>query len=244
MLDANESPPYWSKNMPMNGFCGAIVAELASVSGVEANIQYKPLKRMIEEDENNDLGNPSFFLTNQDFTSIIPIAVYHVALFQYLPNHSQRIHVRTLSDMKGYKVGMLKGTLVDRSSFVNAGIIIDESYSQESLFKKLQKGRLDFVIEAELVGQTTIHQLFADEHQKFTFDILPKSAAPIAILISKQQVDAKDISNALRRGLEQIRENGRYAEIQNKYYPDFTIPRHYFKELNRFSIIYQEEGQY
>jgi len=197
---------------------------------------------MISDDTNNDLGNPFFFLGNQEFSDIIPIAVYHVALVQYLPNHMQRIQIRTLSDMKGYKVGMLKGTLVNRSAFEQAGILIDESYSQQSLFKKLQKGRLDLVIEIELAALTTIHQLFPEELAKFTVDLLPKSEAPIAILISKDQADAKKIGQSLRNSLNQILKNGRYADILYKYYPDMMIPDHYYRELNRFSILYKEAG--
>ena len=244
VLNTNESPPFWSQTMPHQGFCGEIIEALSKRSGVQTTITFVPLTRMISDDSNNDLGNPSFFLGNQDFAAIIPIAVYHISMFQYLPNHKQKLEVQSLADLKGYRVGMLKGTLVDRSAFLRADIALEESYSQDSLFKKLRKGRLDFVIEIDLVGNSLIEQLFKQESSQFNHDTLTKFEAPIAILISTQQPHAQAIASAFRSALEEIIRDGTYDTILNKYYSDNDlVPASYIKQLKRFSVMYQEQSE-
>jgi len=243
VLDANESPPYWSESMTGFGMGGEIVQAISRAAGVTTVLSFKPLQRMIAEDDNNDLGNPVFYLRNQDFAAIIPIAVYHVALFYYKPNHDgEAFSVVSLADLKGFKVGMLKGALVDRSAFARAGIDVEESYSQASLFRKLRKGRIDLVIEVELVGRQMIRNLFPDEIDAFAVNPVEQSEAPIAILLSQQQPDAAAVAQAYRRGLQTIVDSGEYSAIVKKYYGAGLLPEHYMPELEHFSRLYRFVG--
>jgi len=238
-LDANESPPYWSASMPGQGMCGELVQAIARASGIELAIQFKPLNRMIEDDANNDLGNPAFFMRNQEFAAIIPIAVYHVSVFRYQPNHQKPLIIRSLEDIKGFRVGVLKGTLVDRSYFASAGIRVEESYSQASLFRKLHKGRIDMIVDIDLSGHHMIHDLFPDEVDAFAVDIIEKSESPIAILLSLQLADGSKVAKHLREGLERIKASGEYQAIVEKYYASGSLPGHYMAELALFSFLYQ-----
>jgi len=237
-LDANESPPYWSETMPKDGMCGEIVHAVSQAAGIVSHIHYKPLTRMIEDDQNNDLGNPAFYMGNQDFAAIIPICVYHVGLFYYRPNHPDGIAVRSIEDLRGYKVGILKGTLVDRAIFMKAGVEFEESYSQESLFKKLRRGRIDLVIEIDLVGQKIIDRLFPEQHDNFVATIVPRSDRPISIMISSGYPDAEHIGGLYKKGLQTIRASGIYQQILENYYGKGNVPEHFMKELDRFAYIY------
>ena len=241
VLDANESSPYCSSSLPENGMCGEIVHAIARVSGLQLTIQFKPLQRMIEDDANNDLGNPEFFMRNQEFAAIIPIAVYHVSVFHYRPGQ-KTITVRSLNDLKGFRVGVLKGTLVDRAYFASAGIQIEESYSQASLFRKLHKGRIDMVIDIDLSGRQIIRDLFPNEVDAFAGDVIPESQSPIAILLSMKLADGKIVAKRLREGLEKIRASGEYSAIVAKYYPDGKLPEHYLPALDRFSFLFKFAG--
>ncbi|GAV20375.1 polar amino acid transport system substrate-binding protein [Mariprofundus micogutta] len=239
-LDANESAPFWSASLPGNGMCGEIVQAMSKAADVEASISFKPLKRMIENDANNDLGNPAFFMKNQEFSAVIPIAVYHVSIFYYLPNQPHDSSAMPLEHLKNHKVGLLKGTLVDRSSFEQLGIQFEESYSHQSMFKKLRKGRLDMVIEVDLIGQQIIRNLFPDEVEQFGVAVMPRSDAPIAVLLAENQPDSIALGKRLRDALQQVRDNGEYQRILDKYYSSETLPKNYFNQLDRFSYLYAE----
>jgi len=174
---------------------------------------------------------------NQAFSAIVPIALYHPAVFSYLPNHRHHAVVHSLTDLKGHKVGLLKGVLVDRSALERAGVVFEESYSQESLFKKLRKGRLDLVIEIDLVGKNLIHELFPDEQSDFSIDRIDKAESPIAIMISEKQPDSAAIAAALRKGLQQIRDSGEYRAIVEKHYGGI-LPDGYMRTLDRYTMLY------
>ena len=75
ILEANEAPPFWSKKLPHDGIAGEIVHAISEAADIHTKIVFKPLSRLIDDDENNDLGNPAFFIVNQDFAHIIPIAL-------------------------------------------------------------------------------------------------------------------------------------------------------------------------
>ncbi|ATX82112.1 amino acid ABC transporter substrate-binding protein, PAAT family [Mariprofundus ferrinatatus] len=237
-LDANESPPFWSESMPNDGLCGEIVHAASEAVGLVSQINYKPLKRMIEDDSNNDLGNPEFYMGNQDFAAVVPVCIYHVGLFYYAPNHAEKVEVSRIEDLKGYKVGILKGTMVDDSLFTTAGVTFEESYSQESLFKKLIRGRVDLVIEIDLVGKKIIDRLFPAEHDNFVATTIPGSAMPIAVLISADYPDAERVGALYRLGMARIKQSGRYREILETYYGKGKVPDQMDEEMKRFEYIY------
>ena len=195
---------------------------------------------MIDDDNNNDLGNPAFYMGTQEFSAVIPIAVYHMAVFHYLPNHPSHPEIHEVKDLEGHKIGILKGTLVDRSQFEKAGITFEESYSQESLFKKLQKGRIDLVIEIDLVGKTMIKRLFPSDGERFSSILIPKSESPIAILLAEKQLNGNELGVRYRQGLQKIRLSGEYETILNKYYGPDGLPEHYMRAMERFNIIYND----
>lgn len=237
-LDANESPPYWSANMPHQGMGGEIVHAISEEAGLVSHIHFKPLSRMIEDDNNNDLGNPDFYTPNQAFADIIPIAVYQASFFYYAPDHPAGISIRRLQDLRGYRIGILKGTLVDRAYFEKAGIEFETSYSQDSLFKKLRLGRIDLCLEVDLVGHHIISRLFPGQRDDFASIHLPKSKAAIAILLAEGYPDARAIGKKYRKGLQRIIRNGKYREILAKYYGKGKIPGDWFDTLQKFERLY------
>lgn len=239
ILRANESLPYWSKTLPHNGLGGELVEAISRAGGVESTIEFVPLKRMIEDTTDNNLGNPVFYMDNQDFAAIIPIAITQVGLYYYNPLHDKQVTFNSLNDLKGFRVGALSGTVTDRAIFEQAGIIFETSYSQESLFKKLQHGRLDFVLELDLVGQQTIAEIFPAERKNFAVIALPKSVSPIAIMLDKNYPNVDNIAYRYRQGLAKIIKDGSYSEIINTYYYPQSPPELWLKELNHFSRLYQ-----
>lgn len=241
VLEANEAPPFWSKEMPYNGIAGELVHAISEAGDINSRIIFKPLSRLIDDDENNDLGNPAFFMINQDFSEIIPIALYHVSLYYYAPNHKKRLELKSIDDLKGLKIGTIKGTLIDVHYFEQNAIMFKESYSHESLFKKLKLGRIDMVIEIELVAEQTIKKFFEKEASNFVKINLSNAASPIAIMLAEELNNSEWIANRYRIGLEKIIQDGTYQNIMKKYYIDERLPQNWFDDLKHFEELYQSE---
>ncbi len=243
VLWANEAPPYWSKILPNDGIAGEIVYAISKACGIKSEIVFKPLSRIIEDDTNNDLGNPAFFIANQDFAAIIPIGLYHVSLCYYDPKHKDKFVFKSLADLKGKKIGIIKGTLVDNTYFHQEGVFFEESYSHESLFKKLKLGRLDMVIEIDLVVQQTLKKFYPKEIDNFKQVDISAASSPIAIMLASEYPDAKNIAKKYRQGLKKIIQNGTYEKILGKYYIKGTLPDGWFKELERFEQLYKMDEE-
>lgn len=237
-LEANESSPYWSRALPLDGMAGEIVHAISKEAGLISKIEYKPLKRLIEDDANNDLGNPAFYMRNQEFEAIVPIAIYYTSIFYYRERFKEPLRVRSLADLKGYRVGVLKGTIVNMAVFERAGVQFEESYSQESLFKKLKHGRIDLCVVIDLVGQQIIKELFPNELDAFEELKLSGSAAPIAIMVAQNSSNPPLLGERYRAGLRSIIESGRYNEILERYYGRGEVPQNWYLQLKRFQRMY------
>lgn len=238
VLEANESPPYWSKSLPGGGLGGELVQAISEAANLKTRIDFVPLSRMIEDRNNNDLGNPEFYMAEQEFAAIIPLALTEAAIFYYRPHFGVAPKIANFDDLKHYKIGVLKGTLIDRRAFERMGLHFESSYAQGSLFKKLKLGRVDLVFEIDLVGQQMIAQLFPEQRHEFIRQPLPNSISPIAIMIDAEYPRAEEIAAAYRKGLAAIIANGRYQKIVEKYYPDGRLPKGWFSHLQRFQQLY------
>jgi len=238
ILEANESAPYWSQSLPLDGMAGQIVHAISAAAGLTSVIKYKPLKRLIEDDSNNDLGNPAFYMRNQDFESIVPIAVYYVSVFYYKPRFKKPLNITGIKDLKGYKVGVLKGTVVNKAAFERAGLHLEESYSQASLFKKLQRGRIDICVEIDLVGRHVIKHTFPDNTADFAEFKLTRSVSPIAIMIANNSDNPPGLGERYRKGLAAIINSGKYNEIIEDYYGKNFMPKNWHQQLRRFQKLY------
>lgn len=239
VIDANESVPYWCRSSPGGGLGSELVHAMSAAAGLTTQIHFVPLSRMIEDRSNNDSGNPEFFMWQQEFAAIIPIAVSKMSLFYYRPHHPEPLlEVNDFNDLKPYKIGVLKGTLIDRQAFDQIGLTFETSYTQASLFKKLKVGRIDLVIEIDLVGQQMIDQLYPELVDDFVRIPLPNTVSPIAIMIDANYPSADSIAERYREGLANIIANGRYQQIVERYYPDGKLPDGWFDNLNRFQLMY------
>lgn len=252
ILEANEAPPYWSENMEHNGMAGEIIQAISKVQGISSKIKFKPLTRLIKDDTNNDLGNPDFFIPYQDFADIITIALYHTSLYFYEYNHEKnnlsgthhshiKYKLKSLEELRGKKVGLIKGAFIDKRAFRHYGIIFETSYSQASLFKKLKLGRLDYVFAINFVAQDIIQKNFSDESEDFIIMKIKGSYSPITIMIAQEQKDAHVYAKKFKEGLKIIILNGTYDNILKKYYGSQEIPTDWFKDLERFNQLYQTE---
>lgn len=240
VLEANESAPYWCSTIATGGLGCELVQAISTAAGLETRIDFVPLSRMIENRNNNDLGNPEFYMAEQEFAAIIPIAISQVSLFYYRPHFADQPQISSFNDLKRYRLGVLKGTLIDRRLFESMGLYFESSYAQASLFKKLKLGRLDLVFEIDLVGQQMIAQLYPDQIDDFGRIPLPNSISPIAIMLDADYPHAKDIAMRYRKGLSAIIADGRYQRIVEKYYPDNQLPADWFAHLQRFQRLYAD----
>ncbi len=234
VFDSTDTPPFWSKRLPADGMCGEILHTIAEQIKVKVHIKYIPVGRISwHYKHGNHLGNPRFWLGHQQFSAIVPIAMFRTAFFYYRP-HLGTIDYKTIHSLKGYTLGVLIGTVDDLSYFEAKGIDLYQSASESLLIKMTKVRRIDLCALAKLTGQTTIRSLFPDEVDQFAHIDFPESVVPIAIMIDSQQPEGKQLGENFRKGLKSIIDSGVYAMILEKYYGKGAIPDDWFEYLDKF----------
>lgn len=233
ILQVNESSPIWSQKLPSGGMGSEIIEAISKEMDIKTRIEFIPLKRLIADITNNDLGNPLFYMDNQEFAAIIPIALSYNSFFTY-KNDAQSVLSNTIP--KERRIGILKGTLSKKGLSEHLGFF-DQSSSHASLFKKLKAGRLDLVMELNLVGRETLKNLFPNSVGDFNIEIIPQSVSPIAILIDIDYPNANAIASLYKEGLSRIIKNGVYQSILEKYHKS-PLPDNWYSDLSKFTAIY------
>ncbi len=239
LLQANESSPIWSETLPFGGMGAEIVQAISKEMGIKTRIEFVPLKRMIADTTNNDLGNPIFYMNNQDFAAIIPIAVSYNSVFSY---HKGSRQLSSIMASKEKRIGILTGSITNLGLLSHLGTF-EESYSTNSLFKKLKAQRIDIVVALDLVGLETIRTLFPDQVDLFDSQMIPASASPIAMMIDRKYPDANTLALRYQEGLHRIIKKGTYQKILEKYYNKTPIPANWHSDLSKFEKIYSTSLQ-
>ncbi len=234
VFQVNSNPPIWSEKTSSGGMGSEIIAAISKEMGIKTRIAFVPLKRLIADTTNNDVGNPLFYMNNQDFAAIIPIGVTYSTLFTY----HKDVHKKSDALFgSGKRIGVLAGTSGTHAGLEKFGIF-EESYTKKSLFKKLKAGRVDMVIDFYLPGKETIAELFPNEIDHFDFQLIPESAAPIALMIDSNYPDGARIGKRYQEGLHRIVKNGVYHKILEKYFVNTTIPPYWYADLLKFENLY------
>lgn len=230
ILQVNESSPIWTEKLPLGGMGSEIVQAISKEMGMKTRIEFVPLKRLVADTTNNDVGNPLFYMNNQEFAAIIPIAVSYNSFFTYDNDANS-------ATPKVKRIGVLKGALSNISLSKKFGSF-EESYSHKSLFKKLKAGRLDLVLELDLVGREMISQLFPDESERFNAQVVLNSNSPIAIMIDVNYPNANAIGFRYQEGLDRIVKNGVYRKILEKYHENSLVLPRWQSDLSKYKAIY------
>ncbi|MBF0508480.1 MAG: transporter substrate-binding domain-containing protein [Deltaproteobacteria bacterium] len=235
---SSETPPLCSPALPEDGMAGEILHTISREINVRSVIRYIPIKRLRKDLKHNHLGDPENF-AGQEFSSFIVIAVFRSSFFYYRPNHLQGIIYKTLADLKGYTLGVMRGALEDRSYFDKLGIKVEESNSETSLFKKLKNGRIDLCAVIEVSGIFTINKLFPLESPDFEKIEISKSVQPLAIMFDKDYPGGGELGRKYETGLDKIISDGKYKQILEKYYGKGNIPAEWFIQMEKFKYLFR-----
>ena len=232
---STETPPYWSATLPNNGFGGSLLRLVSAHAGVNYQIEYQPVKRFSDRAATYIVGDPDLLnarIQGQQ-RAIFPIGIFRSAFFFYSPHHAV-IDIRSMRDMSGHTLGVLRGSIADKPAFVRHGIKVEESDSVDSLLKKLKKGRVDFCILVAGSGRHAVQRLFPNEQDNFPHVIIPGLTRPLAIMIDAQSPEAKSIAKRYRQVLKSALHSPQYQAIVADFYEQDGIPPDWDAQLESF----------
>ncbi len=236
---SSDTPPFWSPALPKDGMAGEILHAIFAEINLRSRILYFPLKRLQTDLRNNHLGNPENFAAQQ-FSAVIPIALYRAAFFYYKPRHKKGITYKKSEDLSGHTIGMIRGTLENADYFDRNVIKITEANNEQLLFRQLKEDRIDLCAVIMEAGEFTIKKEFPAEVDNFVAIEIPNSFGPITVMIDWNYPDGKRLGAKIDKGLKEIIANGKYLQILEKYFGQGRVSSDWFIELEKFGSKYQQ----
>lgn len=216
VFDSTETPPIWSAALPSGGMGGELLRLLSDAAGVSYSINYLPASRFSKSTAPYIVGNPNLLKIERN-RAIFPIGVLHLAYFYYPAKHKP-IPINRLADISGHTLGVLRGTIEDRTQFDHLKIKVQEADSIESLLRMLQKGRVDVAFMVEPAGEYAMRRDFPGEERDFVVSRLPNSAMPIALMVDMDAPNGADIAKRYRLALDKTLHDPQYEAILRKHH--------------------------
>jgi polar amino acid transport system substrate-binding protein len=236
---SSDTLPFFSPDLPEDGMAGEMLHAIFAEIGIKSRILYFPLKRLQRDLRGNHLGDPVNF-TGQQFSAVIPIALYRAAFFYYRPRHKEGIIYKNPEDLNGYTIGMIRGTLENKGYFEKKSIRIIEANNESSLFRQLKEGRIDLCGVIKEAGEFIVKKEYPDETDNFVPIEIPKSLGPVTVMIDRNYTHGRELGVRVEEGLKEIMENGKYLQILEKYYGKGNVPDDWFADLEKYRNRYRQ----
>lgn len=208
-------PPYYSADLPKNGFLTALVAAAFKAVDQPVTVRFVPWKRamvLVEKTEADillgvrstaDRRQTFLFSDVVYYDEIVFIARKTVALNTY----------NSLRDLQGYTIGVGRGFAYqpdfDRADFLNKV----EATNYDDNIRKLVYGRLDMVAGSKAPNLFALKQLVGPSLGDFKILKPPLNRAGLHIAVSRDLENGEQIIADFNRGLKQILSSGAFDAI-------------------------------
>lgn len=211
-ISIGEQPPLLSSQ---GGIVNLVIAEALLRASFQVEYHWLPIGRMLknlEEDSLDVYVTPSNTQGQQnphvDFLSARGVFFFRVS-------EMKRPSFKKLEDLAGYRVATVINSPLT-PLFKKAGILVDEG-PFESLFKKLEAGRVDFTATADVGGILTIASLFPGREHEFDFTEFSYSEIRSG-LYAKPGPRGTALLAAARRGLASMKADGTLAKMLASFF--------------------------
>lgn len=217
-VDIGEQPPLLSAK---GGLVNRVVEDALSRSGVKVEFNWLPIGRILTllEDDRSDVYVTPSNTAGQQNPHIDLLSARGVFFFKKamgLPI------VRKLEDLAGKRVGTVTNSPL-RPLFEKAGIIVDEG-PFETMFDKLDAGRVDFVSTADVGGILTIRAKYPSRGNEFDSTDFSYTEIKVGLYV-KDRPELRSILEDCRRGFDAMKADGSLIHVLK----DFFGPEHYRK---------------
>lgn len=157
---------------------------------------------------------PSFTLNEN------PLIYASIVAFFPKAKYPSGLGVKAPADLKGKTVGVVRGT-GSVSVLQTAGANLDMADDKDLLIRKLEAGRYDIAVIADLTGLGSLQSLFPDKINNYKYELVYNS--PIDLIFSKKAPNAAGLKAKYDSGIAKIKADGTFLKILARYYPNGQI---------------------
>jgi len=223
IVAAFEYPPIY-QNAENKGLSCEIVTEAFKAAGVDVDVQFYPVNRMINVVKNGEavcgIGG-SILFSAPDIAAEVRVSEpvqYVVQTFLYdSRKFPERITFSELKDMSRYRIGVLNGSGIMRFLAKTPELTLDKNTTHEGSAKQLQLQRIDLWAIVDLTGTKYMKELFPKEVQYYRYT-KAYNLGDVSVVFSKKLDPDNAYNRRFMKGLAIIKKNGTYMRIMAKYY--------------------------
>ncbi len=218
-LATGDWAPYVSDKMSGYGVTAEIITAAFKTVGIEVKYSLMPWKRCEEE-----VAAGKFFATfpyaktpeRQPKFNFSQKFITSRSVFFFVSDKFNSFHWTTLADFKPYMIGGTLGYWYE-ADFKKAGLKTEFVSNNDSNFLKLLTGKVDFILEDELVGKDLVKRIAPDQLSKLKTLKPAFNTFDLHLMISKTFPGADELTKKFNEGLTKIRASGDYKKILAKY---------------------------
>ena len=135
-----------------------------------------------------------------------------------ISHHKIKLEFASLKDLAGHTVGIARDYGYPED-FLSSDLFVRETAnSLEQNLKKIVYGRIAITVGDELVARYTALSKFGDAHSLFRYSKAAIDIHQYHAGVSRQNPAYEDITAALNKGFEELRDSGRFQKIMSRHF--------------------------
>ncbi|MFY0618483.1 substrate-binding periplasmic protein [Shimia sp.] len=198
---AGEWAPYIGSELPESGLHTQRVREVMKAAGYDIELEYMPWKRSFEMTKKGDFVATFSWSRTDDridefYYPEVPVDAQTDVIFYSHTKYPDGLNVSSIDDIQaqGLTVIGYSGYWYE-AEYQNRGMDMRTVTSPESAWKMLQSGRADVLIENQVVGEMSLHDVLGDQAGDIRQAAEVRSA-PVYVLFSRQHPDGAALRDA------------------------------------------------
>ena len=222
VLASDPWQPHYGPDLVNQGYVVEVAREAFSRAGHNLKVEFVPWGRAYKLARKGVYdGLLGAFLT-QERTEIFEysqsIGQSRITIFW---NKEDKFEFSRLSELKGLKIGVVKGYhYFDEFNQANYLIKMETYHSAENV-DLLLKDRIDMLIGSQEVVEYVLRSRFPDSINKLTSLKVPLKVNELYIPISKSVADHSQLVAEFNQALAEMKLDGTYAEIVTKHNKEY-----------------------
>lgn len=213
-----EWAPYYGKDLNDGGFMTEITRKALKRAGWDYQIEFMAWNRAIGlcKQGKLDMVQGAYFSEEREKEFLVTDS-YAASELVFFAKTGSGISYQKLEDLKGKKVGLIKGWTYPDSITKASFLTIEYTDKTESNIKKLIAGRVDLIVGSRKVVIDVANRKVPGKIDQLVILDPPITKNPLINVISRKTANGKDVVDAFNKGLKMIQEDGTYDAILKKH---------------------------
>ena len=213
LIVTSDYAPYVGENIENQGFLTQMIEEALKTCGFEYEIKFYPWARCREMVENGQAWAtyPYGHSEDNDEYFLFSSKIYSAKHKFYYRKDNKRFNQKVLEfdsidDFEGFVFGGANGYWYgNRRDIAALSVKVEWAKNTDALVKMLYAGRIDFMIEDELVCEDTIQRLFPEDEDAFATLRTDAKLQDYYLLTSKKYPNSQKLLDQFNEALNEIR---------------------------------------